>query len=278
MTKRYVSIALLGAIVLLGTAGCSKDEVIQIERFLAEMSEADIAGQSTVEFTIPLNGDEAGVATTASGTATLAIGKSTIDYTIELHDVGTSVQTASLYLGDPGEADSIAATLFSGNQPGPINGVLADGTLFAEDIQNVTLSVLVDAIRAGQAYVIVGTTAHPGGELRGQTGPRGEARFVLSGSRVNYVVEGQIISGVTSAGIYSGRSGINGSLRVSLFEGGPTGTINGDIAADEFGSSDIDGLTLSQLIEQMRNGEAYVLVTTSGSPGGKMRGQVWLRF
>jgi hypothetical protein len=268
----------LGATILLSAAGCSKDEVIQIERFVAEMSAAGLAAPSVSEFMIPLNGDEAGVTTSASGTATLTIQKSSIDYTIELNNIGTSVQTVGLYVGEPGAAGAIAATLFSGNQAGPINGVLAEGTLIDGDIQNITLSVLVAALRAGQAYVVVETTAQPSGELRGQTGPRGEARFVLDGSRVNYVVEGQVISEVTSAGIYSGRTGINGLLRVSLFEGGPTGTINGDIASGEFGASDIDGLTLSQLIAEMRNGDAYVLVTTSGSPSGKMRGQVFLQL
>jgi hypothetical protein len=169
--------------------------------------------------------------------------------------------------------------MFSGNQPGPVNGVLAEGTLFAEDIENVTMSVVVDAIRAGQAYILVGTTAAPAGELRGQTGPTGEARFILDGSVVNYVVEGFVVSHVTSAGIHSGRAGITGLLRVSLlFDGGPTGMINGDIASGEFGSGDIDGLTLTQLIDQMRNGDAYVQVMTAEQPNGAIRGQVFLQF
>jgi hypothetical protein len=276
--KRYTAVALMAVLIPAVVAGCGKDQPNQIERFLAGMSEAGLAGQSRSEFTIPLTGDEAGVTTQASGAATLTIGKSSIDYTIELNGIGSAVRTVSLWLGGPGEADTLAATLFSGNQPGPVNGVLAEGVLLAEDIQDVTWIVVVDAIRAGQAFVLVGTTAEPAGELRGQTGPTGEARFILDGSAVNYVIEGFVISHVTSAGIYSGRSGFTGPMRVSLFDGSATGTINGDIASGDFGAGDIDGLTLTQLIGQMRNGDAYVLVTTSEHPNGAMRGQVFLQF
>lgn len=278
MTRRFVSIAILGAVVLWGAAGCSKDKTVVIERYAAEMSEAGLAGQSVSQFTVPLTGDQAGVTTTASGTATLTMAKSSIDYAIELHNIGTSVQTVMLYLGEPGAEGVIAGTMFVGNAAGPINGILAQGTLLAEELQGVTFADLADSMRAGLAFILAGTTAFPSGELRGQTGPRGEARFVLEGSTITWVVEGQIISGVTEMGIYSGGKGINGQQRVLLFVGGPTGGIDGRIAAGEFGESDIAGLTLSELLAQMENGTAYVLVKTSERPDGKMRGQVFLQF
>ena len=278
MIRRYLTALLIGALTILAAVGCGKDEVVQIERFLAEMSESGLPGQSKSAFVIPLTGEEAGVTTNASGTATLTILKASMDYRVELNGIATEARTVDIMLGEPGQAGTSVASLFDGIRPGPINGVLVTGTLLPENITNVSYSVMVDAIRAGQAYILVGTTAQPGGELRGQTGPRGYARFVLDGSTVSYVVEGFVISEVTSAGIYLGRFGMSGPQQVSLFQGGPTGMINGDIAAGEFASSDIDSLTLSQLIGKMRNGDAYVQVTTSAKPTGAMRGQVLLQF
>ncbi len=278
MTRRFVSIAILGATVILIAAGCSKDKTVLIERYTATLSEAGLAGQRVSQFTIPLTGAEAGVTTTASGTATLTLGKSSIDYTIELNNIGTSVQTVILNIGDPGTEGVVAGTMFVGNEAGPINGVLTEGTLTAEQLQGFDFGRVVDTMRAGRAYVLVGTTDFPSGELRGQTGPRGQARFVLEGSTITWVVEGQIITGVTSMGIYSGGVGVNGQKRVSLFDAEPTGTINGRIASGEFGESDINGLALSDLLAQMNNGSAYVLVSTSERPDGKMRGQIYLQF
>jgi hypothetical protein len=68
---------------------------------------------------------------------------------------------------------------------GPRDGLLAEGTFTAKDLvgplKNGTLADLLDAIRAGNAYVNVHTNDRtttpgpgnfPGGEIRGQLGPR----------------------------------------------------------------------------------------------------------
>lgn len=278
MIKRLITLALPGLVALIAMAGCSKDDPVQVERYNAQMSEAGLAGQSVSEFVIALTGEQAGVTTAASGTATLTLGKSSIEFRVEVFAIGTRVQSAGLYLGLPGVQGSRVATFFLGNQPGPIDGILNEGVVLADDLQGATFASVVDSMRAGQAYVLVGTVAEPDGEIRGQTGPRGEARFALSGSTMTWVVDGQIISGVTAITLHSGREGINGPLRVSMFEGGPTGEIDGKIADGEFGSGDIDGLTLSELIAEMQNGEAYVLISTEDHPDGRMRGQLYLQF
>jgi len=276
--RRFASMAVMGLVIALGFIGCSKDKTVQVERYFVELSQAGLAGQAVSEFTIALNGTEAGVTTSATGTATLTLVKSAIEFSIELNNIDSRVQSVGLYIGAPGQTGTRAATLFLGNEPGPINGVLVEGTVLTNDLQGVAFATLVDSMQAGNAYVLVGTLTEPDGELRGQSGPSGSGRFVLSGSRINWGVDGQILSGVTSIGIYSGRAGITGPLRVGLFEGGPTGAIDGNIAGGEFGESDIDGLTLTELLAQMRNGDAYVLVSTSDSPDGTMRGQLFLQF
>lgn len=275
---KHMPLALIGLILLVGVTGCSKDDPVQIERFAAQLSEGGLAGQSVSLFEFALTGEQALVETSASGTARLVLGKSTIDYRIELNDISTSVQTVGLYVGDLGLNGTRVASFFVGNELGPINGVLTEGAFAAENLQGISYADLVDSVRSARAYVLVGTLAEPSGELRGQTGPRGEARFVLSGSTMTWAVEGHLISGVTSIGLHSGRAGINGPLRIALFEGEPTGDIDGNIDSGEFSGDDIDGLTMSELIAEMQNGNAYVLVATDDHPDGRMRGQLYLQF
>lgn len=56
--------------------------------------------------------------------------------------------------------------------PGRFDGVLAEGTITAADLvgpmAGQPLSVLLDAMNAGNTYVNVHTLANPGGEIRGQ--------------------------------------------------------------------------------------------------------------
>jgi hypothetical protein len=52
--------------------------------------------------------------------------------------------------------------------PGRHDGVLATGTITADDVIGMTFGQLVDAINAGTAYVNVHTSQLPSGEIRGQ--------------------------------------------------------------------------------------------------------------
>ncbi|MBN1319517.1 MAG: CHRD domain-containing protein, partial [Thermoleophilia bacterium] len=55
---------------------------------------------------------------------------------------------------------------------GPLNGSVVEGTITADDLlgplAGQTIADLVNLIKAGEVYINVGTTANPGGELRGQ--------------------------------------------------------------------------------------------------------------
>jgi hypothetical protein len=55
---------------------------------------------------------------------------------------------------------------------GRFDGMLADGKITAVNLtgalQGQPLSVLIDKIKAGEAYVNVHTAQNPGGEIRGQ--------------------------------------------------------------------------------------------------------------
>jgi outer membrane receptor for monomeric catechols len=56
--------------------------------------------------------------------------------------------------------------------PGRFNGVLAEGTITADNLVGTlagqSLGVLIEMIKAGNAYVNVHTSQFPPGEIRGQ--------------------------------------------------------------------------------------------------------------
>jgi len=96
-----------------------------------------------------------------------------------------NVVAAHVHCGAPGVNGPVGATLFSGGTPGsgPVNGVLAKGTITAPDANNgcgwATLADVAAAMQSGNTYVNVHTNDgipptntgpgdFPGGEIRGQ--------------------------------------------------------------------------------------------------------------
>ncbi len=83
-----------------------------------------------------------------------------------------NVFAAHIHRAPAGVNGPIVAFLFSGSPSGRISGVLAEGTITAANLigplAGHPLSDLIVAINAGNAYSNVHTTAHPGGEIRGQ--------------------------------------------------------------------------------------------------------------
>jgi aldose sugar dehydrogenase len=87
------------------------------------------------------------------------------------------VTQAHIHLGGPGVNGSVVAWLYPEGPPaqlipGRFGGVLAEGTITAADLvgplAGQPLSALLEAMRAGEAYVNVHTSPHPAGEIRGQ--------------------------------------------------------------------------------------------------------------
>jgi len=131
-------------------------------------------------FHATLNGSEAvpAVTTPAHGTATFVLSKSgdSLSYTLSVSDI-ENVTMAHIHIGPPGKEGPVAAWLYPSKPPavtkvGKFSGVLAKGTITAADLagplKGKTVSDLVSDIKDGNAYVNVHTTAHPGGEIRGQ--------------------------------------------------------------------------------------------------------------
>lgn len=113
----------------------------------------------------------------------------------------------------------------------------------------------------------------------------GQAIFKLDRTSevINYRIIVANIENVTQAHIHLAPAGSNGGVVVWLYPDGPpaqlipgrsdgvlaTGTIT---AADLVGG--LAGLDLSDLVEAMRTGNAYVNVHTSQFPGGEIRDQI----
>ena len=88
-----------------------------------------------------------------------------------------NVTQAHIHMAAAGVNGAIVAWLYPAAPPamlieGPSDGVLAEGMLSAASLvgplAGQPLSALLDAIRAGNAYVNVHTTQFPPGEIRGQ--------------------------------------------------------------------------------------------------------------
>lgn len=126
-------------------------------------------------FVAPLKGDQEvpPVATQAAGLAHFKLSKdgTSLSYKLIVANI-EDVTQAHIHVAPAGVNGPVVAFLF-GFVPGvTTNGVLAEGTITSSDLigplAGQPLSALVDAMRAGNAYVNVHTVANPGGEIRGQ--------------------------------------------------------------------------------------------------------------
>jgi hypothetical protein len=114
------------------------------------------------------------LSTAAKGTLslTVALDGSSVTYLIQVDNI-TDPSAARLHVGGAGSTGAAILTLFSGPVvPGPFTGTLTHGSLTAAalegPLQGKTLKDLLTLIKAGSVYLVVGTSVHPSGEIRGQ--------------------------------------------------------------------------------------------------------------
>jgi len=106
------------------------------------------------------------------------------------------------------------------------------------------------------------------------TSASGSATFSKQDSSVNFTVTVSDITNVTAAHIHSGAAGVEGPIRVTLFNGPTTGPIDGVLVQGTFTAADVTGITFDDLLNEMRNGTAYVNVHTTVNPDGEIRNQI----
>ena len=113
------------------------------------------------------------VDTNAQGQATFKVADDgeSIEYKLNVSNLEDAF-VAHIHVVVADEVGPPVVFLFGPVAPTDVNGRLATGTITAEDLvgpfAGQDLDVLIAAIEAGNTYVNVHTSAHTGGEIRGQ--------------------------------------------------------------------------------------------------------------
>jgi CHRD domain-containing protein len=112
----------------------------------------------------------------------------------------------------------------------------------------------------------------------------GIATFHLNadGKLLDYQVNLTKMDNVMAAHIHSGKQGVNGQPVAGLFNpsmsGPPTGAVNGILKKGTLSSSDLSGSLagkqISDLVNMIKSGGAYVNIHTTKHQNGEIRGQI----
>ena len=172
--KKFLRFLLVVAVVAL--SACEQP-------FVTEDISEEIAlksAQMTMNFRAHLSSDQEvpPVASMATGEAVFRLSKDgmMLKYTLIVANI-EQVRMAHIHLAQAGQNGGVVAWLYPSGPPpvvidGKTNGVLAKGELKAENLvgslAGMSLMDLLDAMKAGNAYVNVHTDGYPGGEIRGQ--------------------------------------------------------------------------------------------------------------
>ena len=132
-----------------------------------------VAAQIT-NFVADLSGSQVvpPVETVATGQATFQLNadSSELTFTLTVANI-EDVDSSHIHCASVGENGPVGVTL-SGAAPGPVDGILEQGTITAPNQGNVcgwaSLAAMVQGMRSGNTYVQVHTAANPPGEIRGQ--------------------------------------------------------------------------------------------------------------
>ena len=145
---------------------------------VAACSDDDGGTGTDTEFEALLSGtnEVPAVSTLATGSATISIQGAQIVYQVDVQDI-ENVLVSHIHIAPEGENGPVRLNL-CGTDDTPGCSTIDTGTLVSDSngttfgTPAITFDSLVSAIRAGNAYVNVHTTANPGGEIRGQITPQ----------------------------------------------------------------------------------------------------------
>lgn len=232
-------------------------------------------------------------AATGQGTAVISADGSAITYIVTYSGLSGTVNAAHIHPGAAGSNGGVILPLTVG--PSPMTGTLTAAD-FAASGSVTTFAQAVAAIRAGTTYFNLHTSANPGGEIRGQIMPAGDAYFAdLTGAQENPAVNGAgtgngiaVISADASTITYRvAFSGLTGTVNAAHIHTGAVGTNGGVILPLTVGPSPMVGTltstnfaasgpvtTFAEAIAAIRGGTTYFNLHTSANPGGEVRGQI----
>jgi hypothetical protein len=154
----------------------------------------------------------------------------------------------------------------------------------------VLLAVLVLAVSVTSAVAKPGKSRTFKARLTGSqevpavsTAAKGNAKIVMnkSGTMLKYrVTVRKLSTEVTGVHIHVGARGENGPVVVDLGPG-RTGKTKGLLTKGRITAGDLTGplagMTVADLLAEMRAGNAYVTVHTTTNPDGEIRGQLYRR-
>jgi Cu/Zn superoxide dismutase len=230
---------------------------------------------------------------TGQGTAVISADGSTITYIVTYSGLSGAVNAAHIHTGATGTNGGVILPLVPG--PSPMSGTLTAANFTASG-SVTTFAEAVAAIRAGTTYFNLHTTANPGGEIRGQIMPAGDAYFAdLTGFQQNppvtttasgtgLVVISADASSVTYLLSYSGLSGALNAAHIHAAAVGSNGPV---ILPFVVGPSPMTQVltastltpagsiaTFADAVAAIRAGGTYFNLHTTANPGGEIRGQI----
>jgi lipopolysaccharide export LptBFGC system permease protein LptF len=113
------------------------------------------------------------------------------------------------------------------------------------------------------------------------TNATGSAEFDLNddGDEMSYDLEAEDIEGVLFAHIHQGSDSENGPIVVTLFNASePTEEVDGTLESGDFAAEDFEGplqgQNMTDLVDAIESGQAYVNVHTEANPPGEIRGTI----
>ncbi len=264
----------------------------------------EIRGQvnlaTALHFTADLDGSQEvpAVTTTAGATGYIVLNpdRSTIEYSVTYRDLsGTLTAGGHFHTGGVGANGAVVKGI--GTSGDPAANFLQGQWKSTDGTQPLT-PALVDSLIAGKMYVNFHTSAHPGGEIRGQLNLAGGTGFaaqlegnkevpavaengkgtgyiILNASRTSarYAVTYINLTGTLTAGGHFHPAGVgrNGPVVKGIgTSGGPaSGTVSGT-----WNASDATQPLTPALAESLMSGRIYVNFHTAAHPGGEIRGQM----
>jgi hypothetical protein len=271
--------------------------IVAMLALLAVPSTVSAVDPSQPAYGGPMTGaqENPAVATAGSGhgTAVVSADGSTVTYLITYSGLSGPVNASHIHTGAAGSNGGVILPITPG--PSPMTGTLTAANFTASG-PVTTFAQAVAAIRAGTAYFNLHTTANPGGEIRGQILPIGNAYFAdmngaqenppvataatgkgiavvsTNGSTVTYIVTFSGLSGaVNAAHIHTGAVGANGGVILPLVPA--PNVMTGTLSSTDFAASG-PVTTFAQAVAAIQAGTTYFNIHTSANPGGEIRGQI----
>ncbi len=171
----YAKSALLLLAFSFALIGCSNETAFDLQEESLNLDNSEVSARNGTQyhFNTSLNGKNAGIATKAVGQGIVKISKdeTKIHFKLIVANI-EDVFGAHFHWVPPGSPTSngpVVVPLYGGGLTSA-NGVLAEGDIMAGDVKGLLdgdLDALIAAIRSGEIYINVHTSANPSGEIRG---------------------------------------------------------------------------------------------------------------